>query len=336
MPDVFPTTMTLDVPIPYVRRFCPVLPVLLVLTLFVSGYGTASLLQEANDAYGKGALREAVTLYKQALKAGENPTLGYFNLGNCYFQLDSLPQSIVYYRAAVDGAPDFFRGHLNLSIAYYSLEDYGNCIASVSRALELEGGDRKALLIRAAALRKAGGTAESIVAFEQLYGLDKSSIDACIALGEMYHEIGDDVTAAAWFERYPESGANALYVYTVLAEIHERLGNPEKTLYYLQQAREKDYTNRWIHYRICLTHDKTGNRRVALEEAKRSLGQFPDFGDLALFAGNCAFALGQLDDAGHFYMIAKNQGYPGAVVGLENIRLLRERQAAETVEERLQ
>lgn len=300
-------------------------------TLFcctVIGASASPLLQEANEAYGKGSLQKAVTLYKQALKAGENPTLGYFNLGNCYFQLDSLPQSIVYYRATVDEAPDFFRGHLNLSIAYYSLEDFGNCIASVSRALEIEPGDRKALLIRAAALRKAGGLPESIVAFEQLRQLDDGNSDACIALGEMYRELGDDVTAAAWFDRYPQSGPNALYVFTALAELYEQQENPEKTLYYLLQAREKDPANRWIHYRICLTHEKMGNKRVAYEEAKRSLVQFPDFGDLALFAGNCAFSLDLPGDAEHFYELAKKQEFPGAVVGLENLRMLRDREAS--------
>ena len=83
-----------------------------------------------------------------------------------------------------------------------------------------------------------------------------------------------------------------------------------------------------MHYRICLAHEKMGNRRVAYEEAKRSLTQYPDFGDLALFAGNCAFALGITGEAELFYTIAKKQGFPGAVVGLENIRLLREQQAA--------
>ena len=295
----------------------------------LTGYAGTSFLQKANDAYGKGDLRRAVALYREALHKGENPTLGSFNLGNCYFQLDSLPQSIVYYRAAVDAAPDFFRGHLNLSISYYALEDFGNCIASITRALELEPDNEKALLIRAAALRKAGGTPESIIAFEQLREQDEGNIDAVIALGEMYRELGDGVTAARWFERYPDTGPNALYVYTVLAELCQQQGDPEKSLYYLQQASAKDPANRWLHYRICLAHEKMGNRRVAYEEAKRSLAQFPDFGDLALFAGNCAFALELTGEAEHFYTLAKQQGFPGAVVGLENIRLLREGQTAE-------
>jgi protein O-GlcNAc transferase len=288
----------------------------------------AAFLPQANDAYGKGDLTGAVVLYRKAIHNGENPTLSSFNLGNCYFQLDSIPQSIVYYRAAVDNAPDFFRGHLNLAIAYYTLEDFGNAIASVTRALELEPDNPKALLIRAAALRKAGGIAESIVAFEQLRERDDSNSDACIALGEMYRELGDDVTAAQWFERYPDTGPNALYVYTILAELHEQRGDLPKTLYYLQQAERKDPANRWLPYRICLTHDKMGNHRVALEEAKRALLKFPDFGDLALFAGNCAFALEAYREAEHFYTIARQQGFPGAVVGLENIRLLHEQQVS--------
>ena len=271
-------------------------------------------------------MSEAVGLYKKAVKAGENPTLCYFNLANAYFQLDSLPQSIVYYRAAVDGAPDFFRGHLNLAIAYYSLEDIGNCIASVSRALELEPDDKKALLIRAASYRKVSAWPEAIASFEQLVQVDEGNGDAYIALGEMYRDLGDFEMALKWLGKYPENGANLLYVTMMLADLFEHEDNSEKTLYYLRRARELDPDNRWLVYRICQLHDKMGNRRVAYEEAKNGLIRFSDFGDLVLFAGNCAFRLDLLNEAGHFYSLARDAGYPGAIAGLENIRITREQQ----------
>ena len=138
----------------------------LMMTCMVISASTASHLQKANDLYTGGKLTEAVLEYKKAMQTGENPTLSYFNCANAYFQLDSLPQSIVYYRAAVESAPDFFRGHLNLAIAYYTLDDVGNCLASISRALELESGNKKAQLIRAACFRNVSAFPEAITSFD--------------------------------------------------------------------------------------------------------------------------------------------------------------------------
>ncbi|MBN1577958.1 MAG: tetratricopeptide repeat protein [Chitinispirillaceae bacterium] len=316
------------------RRCCifPAIAVYIGLAAAVAP-ASASLLDEANEQYGRGKFFEAIRLYKKAVSEGENLTLGYFNLGNAYFQIDSIPQSIVYYRAAVDEAPDFFRGHLNLAIAYYTLEDMGGCIASISRALELEPGDKKALLIRAASYRKAGALPEAITAFEQLYAADKGSPDVIIALGEMYRDLDDFETARLWLDRYPESGSNARYVLAMLAEMYEQQGVLDKTLYYLQKAREADAANRWLSLRICQIHEKSGNRRVAYEEAKASLLRFPDFGDLVLFAANCAFKLEQWGEAEHFYELARKLGCPGAVAGLENVREVRNGEAARHADE---
>jgi tetratricopeptide (TPR) repeat protein len=108
---------------------------------------SSGLVQQANNLYENGKLTEAIGLYKKASLSGENPAICYFNLGNAYFQLDSIPQSIVYYQATVSLAPDFFRGHLNLAISYYNLDDLGRSIASVKRALEIEPENEKALLL---------------------------------------------------------------------------------------------------------------------------------------------------------------------------------------------
>ena len=50
---------------------------------------------------------------------------------------------------------------------------------------------------------------------------------------------------------------------------------------------------------------------------------------MALAAGNLAFVNDRIDEAERYYAVAKKNGDPGGVVGLENVRLLRtSRQAA--------
>jgi len=300
----------------------PVLFVALTVACAVAASGgEKSLLDRANDLYNAGKLSEAIRLYGQAAESGENRTLCYFNMGNAWFRMDSIAQCIVCYRAATDEAPDFFRAHLNLAIAFHSLDDMGNCIASVSRALELEPHNTKAMLIAAAAYRRAGALPEAICAFERLVAEDAGSHDALIALGEMYRELDDFETARRWLDRYPDSGANAGYTLNLLADMYEQEGRIDKTIHCLQRLRSKNPHDSRTALRICLLHERAGRRLVAFEEAKAALTVFANDGDLALFAGNCAFGLGQWAEARYYYNIAKERGLPGAIVGLENVRM---------------
>ncbi len=284
---------------------------------------TASLLDKANELFKAGKTLEAIDAYRQAALGGENPALCYFNMANAYYQIDSLPQCIVYYKACLGYAPDYFRAHLNLAIAYYSLDDIGACVAAINRALSIKADDQKALSILSASYRKAGAYPEAVATFERLVTSYPDHEEAYIALAEMYRELEDPDAAINWLLKYPGAGRNESYVQVLLADIFESENDLEKALYYLQQSYEKDSSNKWVFYRIVLLHQKMGNTMVALEQAKRGVELMPDFAELSLFAGNLAFQLEKYEEAERYYTIARNNGSAGAVVGLENIRVIR-------------
>lgn len=295
---------------------------LVILSLLIFSTSVFSnLLNKANELYNNGKLKEAIATYKNAIKEGENRVLAYFNLANAYFQLDSLFQCIVYYRAAVEEAPDFFRGHLNLAITYYSLEDMGNAIASIRRALELEPTNKKAQLILAACYRKIGARKEAIISFEQLLEKENNP-DYLIALGELYNELEDYETANKYLEEYPENGNKKGYVLKLLAGNYKKLGYYNKAIFVLQKAIELKPSDIWPHLTLCQTLENMGNIAVAYEEAKKSQLQFPESGEIALIAGNCALKLGKLADAEYYYLVARSKGIAGAITGLENVKMM--------------
>lgn len=292
------------------------------------------LLDRANEAYNGGEPHRAIELYRKAALGGENPALCYFNMANAYYQMDSLPQCIVYYRACIGYAPEFFRAYLNLAIAYFSLEELGSTIATARRALSLEPGDEKATMILAAAYRKAGAYPEAIATFEQLAAAYPENEEPPVALAEMFRELGDTPEAITWLQRYPADGKNKGYVNILLADLYESRGEIERALYYLREAWDIDTSNRWVFYRIIELHKKVGNTLIALEQAQRGVETMPSFAELALLGGNLAFELDRLDEAERLYTIARNSGSAGAVVGLENIRIVRMNQLAAAEGER--
>jgi tetratricopeptide (TPR) repeat protein len=279
----------------------------------------ASSINEANKAYNSGNYQAAVKLYRSAANEGESPALCYYNIGNSYFQLDSLPQAIVFYRACVQDAPDFLKGHLNLAVCYYSLDDLGRCLASIKRVLELDPTLQKALMLQAAALRRCGATAKTAVAFENIIRLYPQLEEPYIAMGEIYRDLGDLDVAIRWLEAFPYKGKNSVYVYMILADLFEKKGDISRAIYELNLAFSLDKTKRWTFYRIILLQQQSGNELVALETCREGLKLFPDFGEMAALAGSIAFDRGRIDDAEALFKQGAEHGCPAAVVGLTNV-----------------
>ena len=172
----------------------------------------------------------------------------------------------------------------------------------------------------AAAYRRAHAYPEAIVAFERLAGNYPDNEEAIAALGELYREIGDPVTAVRWLEQYPPDGKNRAAVLLILAQLAEDADDPVRSRYYLQKSFEKDTTKQWTYYRFVELDRKTGNLLLALEEAEEGVRRFPRFAEMALLAGTIAYKLENFDKARRYFEIARDNGGSRGIVGLENLR----------------
>jgi tetratricopeptide (TPR) repeat protein len=258
-------------------------------------------------------------LYRKAVTEGESPALCYYNIGNSYFQLDSLANAIVYYRSCTQNAPDYYKAYMNLAVCYFNLNDLGRCIASIERVLILEPSNQKALMIKAVAMRQCGATAKAVIAFENLLRFYPETEEAYIALGEMYRDLNDLEESVNWLERSPAGGKNSLYVYSLLAEIFEKKGNISKSIFYLNQSFNIDNSKKWTLYNIALMEKQSGNDLVALETCRKGMDLFPDFADMAVLAGTISFEREKIDEAEHFFKIGARFGSSSAIVGLSNV-----------------
>ena len=60
----------------------------------------ATLFEEGNKIYNEGDFSKAVSLYEQTLLTGKHSAALYFNLGNAYYRLNKVAESIYYYEKA--------------------------------------------------------------------------------------------------------------------------------------------------------------------------------------------------------------------------------------------
>ncbi|RAV29447.1 tetratricopeptide repeat protein [Sinomicrobium soli] len=65
-----------------------------------------TLFDEATALYNEGEYEEAAENYQTILEAGKHSASLYYNLGNTYYKLGSIPESIYYYEKALLLSPD--------------------------------------------------------------------------------------------------------------------------------------------------------------------------------------------------------------------------------------
>ena len=75
------------------------------------------LFDEATTAYNSGEYEKAIELYTDILDNGEHSTAVYYNLGNSFYKLNKIAESIYYYEKALLLSPDDEEVKTNLSYA---------------------------------------------------------------------------------------------------------------------------------------------------------------------------------------------------------------------------
>jgi len=288
-----------------------------------------TLMRKAHELYAEDNLTQAIHYYKRAQENGGNAALCFFNVANAYFRLDSLSSSIFYYLMTISQAPDFYRAHLNLSVVYFNIDELGESIASAQRAIDLEPDSIKAYQVKAAALKKVGVLPDAATLYLYILEKDPQYNDAYISLGEIFRDLDDPQEAIYWLSRYPSHAKNYPYVLHLLADVYESVDDKDKTLYYLKRVLDIKPDNKWLYYRIVKLLNEENKPYLAIDEVENALLLYPDFAEIAVMGGTIAFELGDLSRAEFFFERAQEQGSSAALVGLENVRIMRLRHAME-------
>ena len=92
--------------------------ILFLLISFISQAGTfSSDFLIANDSYSNGKYEDAIEVYEAIIDNDNFSTDIYFNLGNCYYKIDNIPEAILNYEKALKLKPDNEDALFNLSMA---------------------------------------------------------------------------------------------------------------------------------------------------------------------------------------------------------------------------
>ncbi len=85
-------------------------------TNVITTFGVTTF-NDANNAYKKGDFAGALSIYQELLAPGEQSSEVYYNMGNCYYRMGEMAQSILNYERALllDPSNDDIRTNLSLA-----------------------------------------------------------------------------------------------------------------------------------------------------------------------------------------------------------------------------
>ena len=86
-------------------------------TVLLLGAQNNALFEQATTAYNAKEYEKAVTYYEEILENGEHSASVYYNLGNAYYRLNKIAESIYFYEKALLLAPNDQEIKTNLSYA---------------------------------------------------------------------------------------------------------------------------------------------------------------------------------------------------------------------------
>jgi len=94
-----------------------ILTVLLIISSLFVNAEPIEKLENANNFYAKGKYTEAIEAYNAILENDNISTDIYYNLGNCYYKSDNVPEAILHYEKALKLKPDNEDALYNLAMA---------------------------------------------------------------------------------------------------------------------------------------------------------------------------------------------------------------------------
>ncbi|KAA2219429.1 SH3 domain-containing protein [Maribacter flavus] len=93
------------------------LSILMLLMGFLGNSQGTNLFDQATEAYNNGEYEKAIEAYDKILENNQHSAALYYNLGNAYYKLNQIPESIYYYEKSLLLNPDDQEVRTNLTYA---------------------------------------------------------------------------------------------------------------------------------------------------------------------------------------------------------------------------
>lgn len=278
------------------------------------------LVNRGNALYNKGEFAKALILYRKAEARGAELGTISFNIGNCLYRLDKLPEAAAAFRKTerlTDGR--YLPALFNLAAVLFRLEQYGESIAAYRRALKQDPDNGSAWLYLADAYGRTRDYVGSLQALEKARDLDPGDLSIVYQMAETHAAMKEYPAAIALVrEAYARKPSEIDFLFYI-GDLYRAEGDLEGAAGAYREGlalREKDPDDL---YKLAdvLAQDK--KPFLAMDCLQKALDQKPDFTDAAVFLGNLASDAKWWDRSEAAYLQAVKGGNKEGLEGLRNL-----------------
>lgn len=282
--------------------------------------GAVDLVNRGNDLYNRGDFAKALILYRKAEGRGADLGTISFNIGNCLYRLNRLPEAAAAFRKTdrvTDGK--YLAAAFNLAAVLFRMEQYGECIAVYRRALRQDPDNSSAWLYLADAYARTRDYVGSLQALEKARQLEPGDLSIVYQLAETHAAMKEYPAAIALVrEAYARKPTEVDFLFYI-GDLHRGQGELDLAASAYREGlslREKDFE---AMYKLAdaLAQDK--KPFLAMEWLQKALLVKPDYTDAAVFLGNLAFDAKWWDRAESSYLQALGKGNREGLEGLRNL-----------------
>jgi tetratricopeptide (TPR) repeat protein len=281
---------------------------------------TIDLVNRANALYNKGEFTKALILYRKAEGRGADLGTISFNIGNCLYRLNKLPEAAAAFKKTerlTDGK--YLPALFNLAAVLFRLEQYGESIAAYRRALKGDPDNASAWLYLADAYGRTKDYVGSLQALEKARALDPEDLSIIYQMAETHATMKEYPAAIALIrEAYARKPSEVDFVFYI-GDLYRSQGDLEAAAAAYREGlalREKDPETL---YKLAdvLAQDK--KPFLAMEYLQKALSYKPEFTDASVFLGNLAYDAKWWDRAEAAYAQALKGGNREGLEGLRNL-----------------
>ncbi|MBU0492933.1 MAG: tetratricopeptide repeat protein [Chloroflexi bacterium] len=271
------------------------------------GADVQALLDEGEKYYATGELKEAISVYRQAIRNDANNVEANLQLGRMLALTRRTQEAITYNQKAVDllaqarreqgDSAELVRGSARalayLGMAYDWNGEYGEAIRVCVLAIDTDPDVAEGYAFLAEAYADTFQLDKALDLAQQAVQLEPRSVEAQRNLGYVLEKRGDYESAIDKYKRAVALHPNLAYLHTSLGRNYRILGQYEEAIIEFQKAADLDVDDPEPHDLIGMVYYDQRNYQEAISQFERALEVDPNYASAYGHMGWCYYA--QLD-----------------------------------------
>ncbi len=281
------------------------------------GADVQSLLEDGRKYYLAGQLKEAISVYRQAIRNDPNNAEAHMQLGRMLTLTHRTGEAITYCQKAVDLnvearrrndsrelARDGARYLAYLGMAYDWNGDYGEAIRVCVLAIDTDPDVAEGYAFLAEAYADTFQLDKALDLARQAVQLDDRSVEAYRNLGYVLEKRGEYQEAVSKYKRAITLHPNLAYLHTSLGRNYRTLGQYEDAIIAFQKAADLDKEDPEPYDLIGLVYYDQRNYQEAITQFERALQINPNYANAYGHIGWCYFAQQKYEKAISYFKTA--------------------------------